>query len=122
MKELYPWIEFIEKTEENKGHRSSMNLIRNIVLGSSAKYWIHVEDDWLFIKENDYVIKPTKYLDKYNNIGVKQILYNKGYGEIIEDMLWNCGKKLDDDLLLHIYTIKKILHVDIGRIIVLDLV
>ena len=103
LKELYPWIEFIEKTEENKGHRSSMNLIRNIVLGSSAKYWIHVEDDWLFIKENDYVIKPIKYLDKYNNIGVKQILYNKGYGEIIEDMLWQCGKKLDDDLLLHIH-------------------
>ena len=103
LKNMYPWIEFIEKTAENKGHRSSMNMIRNIVLGSSAKYWIHLEDDWEFIKESNYVTKSIEYLEKYDNIGVKQILFNKGYGEIIEDMFWNGGKKLEDGLLLHIH-------------------
>lgn len=103
LKEMYPWIEFIEKAPENKGHRSSMNIIHNIVLGSSAKYWVHLEDDWQFIREYEYLTKGIYYLKKYDKIGVKQILFNKGYGEIIEDMFWKCGRKLEDGLLLHIH-------------------
>tara|TARA_B100001769_G_scaffold275297_1_gene276942 strand:- start:4893 stop:8519 length:3627 start_codon:yes stop_codon:yes gene_type:complete len=107
LKKLYPWIEFIEKSENNKGHKSSMQIIRNIVLGSLAKYWINIEDDWLFIKKDDYVKRSINYLQKYENIGVNQILFNKCYGEVIDDIFWEGGKKLEDGLLLHIQNEKK---------------
>ena len=101
LKILYPWVQFIEKTKQDKGHKSSMNIIHNILINSSAKYWVHIEDDWFFVKKQNYVTNSIIYLKKYDNIGVKQILFNKGYGEIIEDLFWKCGKKLEPNLLLH---------------------
>ena len=97
----FPWIEFIVKDPTKRGHRDSMNLIRDIVIESGAKYWIHMEDDWEFIKASNYISRGIEYLRKYSDIGVKQILFNKGYAEIISDIVWNCGTRLEPGLLLH---------------------
>jgi GR25 family glycosyltransferase involved in LPS biosynthesis/tetratricopeptide (TPR) repeat protein len=97
----YPWIEFIVKGEYEKGHRSSMNLIHNYVITSGARYWIHIEDDWEFIKPANYISRGIDCLNKYSDQGVKQVLFNKGYAEIISDITWICGTRLEDGLLLH---------------------
>ena len=97
----FPWIEFIVKDEKKRGHRDSMNLIRDIVIESGAKYWIHMEDDWEFIRSDNYISRGVEYLRKYSDIGVKQVLFNKGYTEIITDIVWNCGTRLEEGLLLH---------------------
>lgn len=97
----FSWIEFIVKEIEPKGHLSSMNMIRNIVLNSGAQYWIHIEDDWEFIKTDNYIARGMDYLSKYSSRGVKQVLFNKGYAEIITDIVWNCGIPLESGLLLH---------------------
>ena len=97
----FPWIEFIVKDEKKRGHRDSMNMIRDIVIESGAKYWIHMEDDWEFIRSDNYISRGVEYLRKYSDIGVKQVLFNKGYAEIITDIVWNCGTRLEEGLLLH---------------------
>ena len=97
----FPWIEFIVKDEKKRGHRDSMNLIRDIVIESGAKYWIHMEDDWEFIRSDNYISRGVEYLRKYSGIDVKQVLFNKGYAEIITDIVWNCGTRLEEGLLLH---------------------
>ena len=91
----FPWIEFIVKDPTKRGHRDSMNLVRDIVIESGAKYWIHIEDDWEFIKTSNYISRGIEYLRKYSDIGVKQLLFNKGYAEIISDIVWNCGTRLE---------------------------
>tara|TARA_Y100000996_G_scaffold410557_1_gene393155 strand:- start:331 stop:4614 length:4284 start_codon:yes stop_codon:yes gene_type:complete len=97
----FPWIEFILKDKEIIGHRSSMNMIHDIVLNSGAQYWIHIEEDWEFIKSDNYIARGIDYLTKYSSLGVKQILFNKGYAEIITDIVWKCGITLEKGLLLH---------------------
>lgn len=97
----FPWIEFIVKDATKRGHRGSMNMIRDIVINSGAKYWIHIEDDWEFIKSANYISRGIEYMRKYSDIDVKQLLFNKGYAEIISDITWKCGTRLEEGLLLH---------------------
>ena len=44
VREKYPFIEVIQKSEFSKGQAASMNLILDILL--PYKYWIHWEDTW----------------------------------------------------------------------------
>lgn len=108
----YPFIELIEKDEEQKGHRSSMNIIWNLLNTVKPKYWIHLEDDWLFFKNGSYVKRPIEALNLLEEQNVKQILYNKGYGELISDLCVPIGETvieekslksgLKNNILLHI--------------------
>ena len=97
----YPWIQIVCKSED-KGHRGSMNQIHNIVINSGAKYWIHMEDDWEFIIARDYVKESIKFLDKQSENGIKQVLFNKCYAEIIHDLAWSGGKPIADGFLEHV--------------------
>ena len=87
MKKLFPWIKFYMKNEEEKGHRNSMNIIYNKLKELNPTYWIHMEDDFLFhnkfnyIDESIFALKSKYCID--NN--VKQILFNRNYGEIIDN-------------------------------------
>ena len=100
MKYEYPFIQFIFKDKENKGHASSMNLIRD--LSVDYEYVLHLEDDWLFI-ENTYYIKPAidilesddfKVLCPDLNINyikdkkIVQVLFNKNYSETLDNVVW----------------------------------
>lgn len=47
MKQNYPKVKFIQKTKEDRGQARSLNiLIRDYLLHSNKKYWIHWEDTW----------------------------------------------------------------------------
>ena len=127
MKTNYPFIEFVFKTTEQKGHALSMNLIRNYIIENKYKYQIHLEDDWLFYKKLNYIqdslkimnvdtfdfIEPnnTYKIQQYENKKIKQVLFNKNYTEI-EESIYKGGYicKLKDKLssnldnyLLHEY-------------------
>lgn len=107
----FPFITMIHKRPEQKGHRGSMNVIYDLLVKHKPKYWLHLEDDWVFAKQDHYISKAIRYLETPDCIeqNVKQILFNKGYGETIGDVIVPCGEKIiEDELLLHI--VKPIQH------------
>jgi len=82
MKKYYNWIEYYMKTPEEKGHRSSMNIIWNKLQALKPTYWIHIEDDFLFYYSTNYITKGIHAL-KNNNQTIHQIVFNKNYAETI---------------------------------------
>ena len=84
MKKMYPWMTFYHKTQAEKGHRESMNIIWNMLKDTKPKYWIHMEDDFLFYIKNDYVTKSVKFLESQTEI--KQVLFNRLYAETVDDL------------------------------------
>jgi GR25 family glycosyltransferase involved in LPS biosynthesis len=86
MRNNYGWIRYYMKTPEEKGHRESMNIIYTQLQRIKPKYWIHMEDDFLFHTRMDYVTPAIQYLERLKDThGVRQVLFNRGYGETIED-------------------------------------
>lgn len=102
MRCLYPWVRFIMKGEEDKGHRASMEIIREELTRTGAKYWMQLEDDWTFIRRDRYLTRSIEYLERHRDKEVHQVLFNKGYAEISEDVSWTCGEQLEPGLLLHV--------------------
>jgi len=99
----YPFLKFYFKKEHEKGHLNSMNMIWNKLNELKPQYWIHMEDDWLFIKPCNYVEKSIKFLEKYKNDNIHQILFNKNYGELIDCYNLVGGSPMDNnEYLLHI--------------------
>nr|QBK90617.1 MAG: glycosyl transferase family 2 [Pithovirus LCPAC104] len=76
MKLKYPFFEYIFKTQEEKGHSKSMNIIYDKVL--KYKYWIHMEDDFYFFDKNPYILKSLKILKDEK---IHQVLFNRNYAE-----------------------------------------
>lgn len=86
MRKNYRWIRYYMKRPEQKGHRESMNIIYAMLQRIRPKYWIHMEDDFLFHTRMDYVRPAIQYLEALKEShGVRQVLFNRGYGETIED-------------------------------------
>jgi hypothetical protein len=85
MKHLYNWIDYYFKGPEEKGHLKSMNIIWNKLNELKPTYWIHMEDDFVFIDKMNYVEKAIQGLVELKNHNVKQILFNINYGEIISN-------------------------------------
>lgn len=84
MKKMYPWMTFYHKTQAEKGHRESMNIIWNKLNELKPKYWIHMEDDFLFHVKRSYVQDSMKFLESQTEI--KQVLFNRAYAETIRDV------------------------------------
>ncbi len=104
MRKLYPWFDFRMKTPEQKGHRASMNIIWNALQTMNPVYWIHLEDDWIFFKKENYVTRAIQTLDTYKDKNIHQILFNRNYAELYAEHGWSIqgGKKLDPYTLLHV--------------------
>jgi hypothetical protein len=103
MIEQYPFFEYYFKNESEKGHLNSMNIIWNKLNELKPKYWLHMEDDWLFFKPCKYVTKSIQFLEKYKTQNIHQILFNKNYAETIENYDLVGGTKLEnDEYILHI--------------------
>jgi hypothetical protein len=89
MKTQYPWIDYYMKCRNEKGHRSSMKIIWSKLkeLQPTLEYWIHMEDDFLFHTPGSYVEKAMQMMTDTRNSGynVRQILYNRNYGETVDD-------------------------------------
>jgi GR25 family glycosyltransferase involved in LPS biosynthesis len=84
MRATFPWIKYHMKTESERGHRESMNIIWNKLQEIKPKYWIHMEDDFLFYTKRNYVEDSIKILKKYAANNIRQILFNRNYAETIE--------------------------------------
>jgi glycosyltransferase involved in cell wall biosynthesis len=64
MTNLFPFIRFINKTQEQRGHGESMNIIRNEV---RTPYFFHLEDDWKFYEKRQYMTDCLDVLNSTNN-------------------------------------------------------
>ena len=102
MKELYPFFNFYFKSEHEKGHRQSMNIIWNTLKEIKPTYWIHLEDDWLYFHPRNYISNSIEYLKQYNlSHNIHQIVFNKNYGLFYTDMERVGGIQLSKELILH---------------------
>lgn len=97
----YPWIKYYMKSEEEKGHRTSMNIIWKKLKELKSKYWIHMEDDFLFYKKMNYIEESIKGLEITKKDNVKQILFNRNYGETIQDYRIIGHKVKNNDIVIH---------------------
>jgi hypothetical protein len=106
MLKKYPFFKYIFKNEDEKGHLKSMNIIHNKLRELKPKYWIHLEDDWVFIKPFNYVKTCMDFLENNRDDNIHQILFNKNYGETLNCYNLVGGSKLksldENDYLLHI--------------------
>jgi hypothetical protein len=110
MRKNYRWIRYYMKRPEQKGHRESMNIIYAMLQRIRPKYWIHMEDDFLFHTRMDYVTPAIKYLEALKEShGVRQVLFNRGYGETIEDY------KIESYTEFDVQTTERIRDIDGGR-------
>ena len=101
MKDLYPFFNFYMKTPEEKGHRESMNIIWNKLNELKPTYWIQMEDDWLYFQRGNYVAPAIKLLNKYEDMKINQIVFNRNYGLMYSDLERVGGINLGDELILH---------------------
>ena len=87
MRGAYPWMDYYMKSPEEKGHRASMKIIWNKLNELRPEFWIHMEDDFLFHTPGSYINKATQMMTDARNAGhnVRQILYNRNYGETVRD-------------------------------------
>lgn len=83
MKDLYPFITFIFKTQEQKGHSLSMNMIKSMV---TTPYMLHIEDDWFFFEKKEY-IKPGVSI--FNSVFTEDHLEGKEIGQIMLNSCYN---------------------------------
>jgi hypothetical protein len=93
------------KSSSERGHRESMNLIWEKVRQVNPKYWIHMEDDWLFFKKEQYVTRALEALEKYQDQNIHQIVFNREYGLMMSDVERVNVKQLgtrEEALVLHL--------------------
>jgi GR25 family glycosyltransferase involved in LPS biosynthesis len=103
MQTTYPFIKFYLKEYAEKGHRTSMNIIWKKMKKWRPKYWIHLEDDWLFFKKDEYVSKGIRLLGEHKTANIQQILFNRNYAETYNTG-WsiNGGKIIAPGVLMHV--------------------
>ena len=104
MMKMYPFFDFYFKNPSEKGHRQSMNIIWNKLNELKPRFYLHLEDDWLFINKCNYISDSVYFLERYESDGIHQILFNKNYAEVINDFNLVGGKLVDEynNIKLHI--------------------
>jgi GR25 family glycosyltransferase involved in LPS biosynthesis len=98
MKVFYPWINYYNKTIEEKGHIKSMNIIWDKLNELKPTYWIHMEDDFLFHNKMNYIEEAINAMNNElcTSNNVKQVLFNRNYGETIENYN-TCGHIINNE-------------------------
>ena len=87
MLSLYPFIDYYMKNNDEKGHIKSMNIIYDKLFNSTdIKYWIHIEDDFLFFYPTNYINKAINGLDELKHFNVKQIMFNRNYIQTFDEI------------------------------------
>jgi glycosyltransferase involved in cell wall biosynthesis len=95
----FPFFTYYMKTLEEKGHRESMNIIWKKLTEVKPDYWIHLEDDWLFFRKKAYVGDAIKLLEKYESHKIHQVVFNRNYGVVYQDLDRVGGIDLGDAIL-----------------------
>ena len=103
MKTNYKWIDFVFKNQNEKGHKNSMKIIWRKIKELNIKYWIHMEDDFLFFDTMNYVSYGIEGLDTLKEYNVKQILFNNNYAETIQGYNIKGSKKINEKFSIHEY-------------------
>lgn len=103
MKTKYKWIDFVFKNENEKGHKNSMKIIWRKIKELDIKYWIHMEDDFLFFDTMNYVSYGIEGLNTLKEYNVKQILFNNNYAETIQGYNIKGSKKINEFFSIHEY-------------------
>jgi len=101
MRRAYPFMSFVLKGPEQKGHRQSMNMIWAHLERARPDYWIHLEDDWLFYRERNYVTDALEFLERHAEDKIDQVLFNRNYAELPTGWDINGGVPLEKGYLLH---------------------
>jgi FkbM family methyltransferase len=105
MQTQFPFFTYHMKSKDEKGHRESMNVIWSKVVEVKPEYWIHMEDDWLYFKKENYVERAISALEKYEKMNVHQLVFNREYGLMMSDMervnVAPLGPR-EDGLVIHI--------------------
>ena len=105
MTNMYPFFNFYFKNSDEKGHRQSMNMIWNKLNELKPKFYLHLEDDWLFINKCNYITDSISFLERFESNKIHQILFNKNYAEVIHHYNTVGGKVInntDNRFKLHI--------------------
>lgn len=85
MKQMFPWMEFIFKTPEQKGHAISMQMLKDKINEYNPKYILHLEDDWLFKTKYEYITHCKNVLSSNEKYG--QCLFNLNYLENCSNLI-----------------------------------
>lgn len=80
MRKEYPFFEFIMKTESEKGHYVSMNIIHDFISKNGIEYNLHLEDDFHFVESRQYMSDSINILCDDDSLG--QVLFNRNYAEV----------------------------------------
>ena len=75
-------VEWPVKGPHKKGHVGSLNTILDLILGEEQQYeyLVFLEDDWLFFKDENFIIKALEIMEADVTIG--QVLFNDNYREL----------------------------------------
>lgn len=104
MKSRYPFFQYYMKTKNDKGHKNSMNIIFEKMRELKPKYWIHLEDDFMFVREREYVSESIQFLENHKNENIKQIIFNKHYAENVTGYILHGGESIENDkYIIHSY-------------------
>ena len=105
MKKNFSWFDFHFKEPDMKGHRVSMNIIWDKLKEVKPKYWIHIEDDFVFHRKMPYIYKGLEGLKLLEKEGVFQVLFNRNYAEVIRDVCTRGHISLSEtkDFVIHGY-------------------
>ena len=103
MSTMFPWIDYYMKTDSEKGHRTSMNIIYEKLKKLDPVYWFHIEDDFLFFSKIN-IGDTIRKLELCQNENVKQILLNVNYAETISDYSIQGARNTNiDNVVIHDY-------------------
>jgi hypothetical protein len=83
-----------------------MNIIYDKLVELKPKYWIHIEDDFLFYKPANYIENALEGFKQMDYMNIKQIMFNRCYGETIKDYNFGTYIKIDENFAIQDYRIK----------------
>jgi glycosyltransferase involved in cell wall biosynthesis len=101
MRAEFPFFEYYMKTPAERGHKESMNIIWNVLRQRRPTYWIHLEDDWMFFHPGSFVERGIKALETHASSLVRQIVFNRNYGVVYNDLERTGGFQQKDNIILH---------------------
>lgn len=105
MGKRYPFFRFIWKTKDQKGHCTSMQLIRKELqsLRVQPRFIVHLEDDWEFLSRVSLQDLVEVLYEGYPE-GVRQVAFNRNYAELpSQTILGGAERQTQSNLTYYIH-------------------
>ena len=96
MQDMYPFIRFIFKTPDEKGHPRSMNILHEALTGSDAAYNLHIEDDFEFWYPDRYIEKCIQVVESDSSFGQALVNFEYTEDENSAQNIWNRDMRFVD--------------------------